>query len=117
WLHPEKVAKVIVVGRKGMLGYEGRFEQRALVLYDYALDPSMPADVGPGAVPIVPVTRFTPQQLEVPGGTEPLALAAEHFIESVLAGTEPLSSGARSLRVVEALEAADRAAYRGGRAG
>ena len=53
----------------------------------------------------------------MPAAVEPLALAAEHFTESILAGTEPLTSGARSLRVVEALEAAERAATRWGRAG
>src|SRR5262249_58134922 len=42
WLHPEKTAKVIVVGRERMLAYEGRFEKRALTLYDFTLDLSPP---------------------------------------------------------------------------
>ena len=115
WLHPEKTATVTVVGRERMLGYEGRFEKRGLTLYDYALDRSVP-DAGTGA-PIIPVTHCTPRRLEIPAGVEPLAMAAEHFLESVIAGTEPLTSGARSLRVVEALEAAERGATRGGRPG
>jgi UDP-2-acetamido-3-amino-2,3-dideoxy-glucuronate N-acetyltransferase len=114
WLHPEKTATVTVIGRDRMLAYEGRFEKRAVRLFDYAIDPSPPARVSPGAVPIVPITRFEGRTLEVPLDTEPLTLAARHFVDSVLAGTEPLSSGARSLRVVEALEAADRQAVRNG---
>ncbi|HJQ73429.1 MAG TPA: Gfo/Idh/MocA family oxidoreductase [Gaiellaceae bacterium] len=114
WLHPEKTAKVIVVGRERMLAYEGRFEKRGLTLYDYELDMAAPAGDTAG---IVPITRFAGQRLEIPAAAEPLALAAEHFADSILTGTEPLTSGARSLRVVEVLEAAEHAATRGGRAG
>lgn len=115
WLHPEKTATVTVVGRERMLAYQGRFEKRGITLYDYALDRSAPQATG--GAPIIPVTHCTPRRLEVPAGVEPLALAAEHFLESVLSGTEPLTSGARSLRVVEVLETAERGATRGARAG
>jgi len=113
WLHPEKTAKVTVIGRERMLGYEGRFEKRGVTLYDYALDASAP-NGDAAAAPIIPVTHFAAHRLEIPAAAEPLSLAAEHFVESILAGTEPLSSGARSLRVVEVLEAAGDAAARGG---
>jgi len=114
WLHPEKTAKVVVVGRERMLAYEGRFEKRGLTLYDFTLDLSPPAERR--AAPIVPITGFAGRALEVPAATEPLALAAEHFVECVRTGAEPLTSGARSLRVVEALETADRTAIGGGSA-
>jgi UDP-2-acetamido-3-amino-2,3-dideoxy-glucuronate N-acetyltransferase len=114
WLHPEKTAKVTVIGRERMLSYEGRFEKRGITLYDYAIEAT--TGQGPAAAPIVPITHFAAQRLEVPAAAEPLALAAEHFVESVLAGTEPLTSGARSLRVVEVLAAAEHAATRNGRA-
>jgi UDP-2-acetamido-3-amino-2,3-dideoxy-glucuronate N-acetyltransferase len=115
WLHPEKTAKLVVVGRERMLVYEGRFEKRGITLYDYALDRS-PVVHAPGAVPIVAVNHFAARRLEVPAGVEPLALAAAHFLECVLHGTEPLTCGARSLRVVEVLEEAERAATYGGAA-
>ena len=57
----------------------------------------------------------TERTLDVPLGAEPLTSAAVHFVESILAGTEPVTSGARSLRVVEALETADRTAVRSGK--
>jgi UDP-2-acetamido-3-amino-2,3-dideoxy-glucuronate N-acetyltransferase len=112
WLHPEKTAKVTVIGRERMLAYEGRFEKRGLTLFDYTIE----RDRGNGSS-ILPIRDFAARRLELPAGVEPLVLAAEHFVESILAGTEPLTSGARSLRVVEVLEAAEHGATRGGRAG
>jgi predicted dehydrogenase len=109
WLHPEKTAKVHVIGSQRMLAYEGRFEQRAVTLFDYTIDKSIPAGATGGA-PIIPITNFAGKALDVPAGGEPLAAAAEHFVDCIRNGEEPLTSGARSLRVVEALEAADRAA-------
>jgi predicted dehydrogenase len=111
WLHPEKTAKVVVVGSRGILVYEGRFQQRALTLYDYELDRREP--VGDGA-PIVPITRCESRSIPVPHGAEPLARAAEHFVESIRGGTEPHTSGRRMLPVVEALERGHRDATRGG---
>jgi predicted dehydrogenase len=114
WLHPEKTAKVTIIGRERMLSYEGRFEKRGITLYDYAIEAPNGNGSGPGA-PIVPITHFAAHRLEVPAAVEPLALAAEHFVDSILTGTEPLTSGARSLRVVEVLEAAEHAATPGAR--
>jgi UDP-2-acetamido-3-amino-2,3-dideoxy-glucuronate N-acetyltransferase len=111
WLHPEKIAKVTVVGEERMLSYEGRFEKRGITVYEYALDRRAPA--GDGA-PIVPVSHFAGRPLEVPAGREPLALA--HFVDSLRGGAEPLTSRRRSLRVVEVLEAAERGAIRDDRA-
>jgi predicted dehydrogenase len=111
WLHPEKTAKVVVVGSERILVYEGRFQQRALTLYDYELDRSEP--VGAGA-PIVPITRCESRDVPVPDGAEPLARAAQHFVECIRGGTEPLTSGRRMLPVVEALERGHRDATRGG---
>jgi predicted dehydrogenase len=107
WMHPDKTARATVVGSRRMLSYEGRFEKRRLMLYDYAVDLH---DAGGN---LVPIRHFAGRQLEVPAGQEPLALAAAHYVESIRAGTEPLTSGARSLRVVETLEAAARAETRG----
>jgi UDP-2-acetamido-3-amino-2,3-dideoxy-glucuronate N-acetyltransferase len=115
WLHPEKTATVTVVGRDRMLGYEGRFEKRAITLFDYTIDPRLPPGASPGSAPIVPITKFESRKLDVPLGTEPLTSAAEHFVDSIRAGAEPLTSGARSLRVVETLETADRTAVRSGK--
>ena len=115
WLHPEKTATVTVIGRDRMLAYEGRFEKRAVTLFDYTIDPHLPPGASAGSAPIVPITKFEGRKLEVPLGTEPLASAAAHFVECIHDGREPLTSGARSLRVVETLETADRTAVRSGK--
>ncbi len=115
WLHPEKTAKVVVIGRERMLAYEGRFEKRGITMYDYSLDLTPPRSAD-AAVPIVPISGFAGRPLELPAAEEPLALAAAHFVECIATGAEPLTSGARSLRVVEVLERADRTATRGGTA-
>jgi len=114
WLHPEKTATVTVIGRERMLAYEGRFEKRGLTLYDYDIERSN-GNGDASAAPIMPIRHFAARRLELPAAAEPLALAAEHFVDSIRNGTEPLTSGARSLPVVEVLEAAEHAATRGGR--
>jgi predicted dehydrogenase len=96
-----------------MLAYEGCFEKRAITLFDYTIDLDLPP--GAGGAPIVPVTKFEGRKLDVPLGTEPLAAAAEHFVDCIRHGREPLTSGARSLRVVETLETADATAVRSGK--
>jgi predicted dehydrogenase len=111
WMHPAKTATVTVVGRERMLAYEGRFEKRALTLFDWAIDVDPPAGTAAGGAPIVPITRFEGRRLDVPLA-EPLAAAAEHFVACIREGREPLTSGARSLRVVETLETAHRTAVR-----
>src|SRR5439155_549842 len=98
WLHPEKTATVTVVGRERMLAYEGRFEKRGLTLYDYAIDRAN-GNGDAGAASIIPIRHVAARRLEVPAAAEPLALAAEHFLDSVRNGTEPLTSGARSVRL------------------
>src|SRR5262249_40018896 len=114
WLHPEKTAKVVVVGRERMLAYEGRFEKRGITLYDYTLDLSPPPRSRRGAVPLAPVSAFAARVRERPARAEPRAIAGAHFVDCVRDGAEPLTSGAQSLRVVEVLERGDRAAMRGG---
>ena len=100
WLSPLKRASVVVVGSRGMLAYEGRFEQRALTFYDYA-HPD-PATVRSN---VVPIERFAATETVTGGGEEPLALAAAAFVRAVHSGEPAPSDGCHSLRVVELLAA------------
>jgi predicted dehydrogenase len=102
WLSPVKAASVVAVGSGGMLQFEGRFGQRKLTFFDYTLtDPSTVRDN------VVAITRFEASEV-IPGGKEePLALAAEAFVESVRSGVPAPSAGEHSARVVELLEAAE----------
>ncbi len=105
WLSPLKVASIVVVGSKGMLHYEGRFGKRALQFFEYTVaDPATVADN------VVPIPTFSPTET-VPGGPEePLALAAHAFVDSIRSGIPAPSAGEYSQKVVELLEAGDRAA-------
>jgi UDP-2-acetamido-3-amino-2,3-dideoxy-glucuronate N-acetyltransferase len=100
WLSPLKVASIVVVGSQGMLHYEGRFGQRALQFFEYAVaDPKTVTDN------VVPIPTFAATET-IPGGTEePLALAAAAFLTSVRTGVPAPSAGEYSQRVVELLEA------------
>jgi len=102
WLSPVKAASVVAVGSKGMLQFEGRFGQRQLTFFDYAVaDPAAVHDN------VVPIPRFEASEV-VPGGDEePLALAAQAFVQSVQSGIAAPSAGEYSARVVELLEAAE----------
>src|SRR5262249_12526723 len=71
WLHPEKTAKVHVIGRDRMLSFEGRFEKRSLTLYDYAIERGDDATNGNGMAPIIPIRHFSARPVEWPAASEP----------------------------------------------
>lgn len=103
WLSPVKAASVVVVGSTGMLHYEGRFAQRALRFFDYAVaDPASVTDN------VVPIPTFEASETVAGGQAEPLALAAEAFVTSIRTGIPAPSAGEHSLRVVELLELGSR---------
>ena len=115
WLHPEKTATVTVVGRERMLGVRGTLREarhHALRLHARP-DAAARSDARRGAHrPDLGVRRPVAR-----GARRRRAARARRRRTSSSAsvtGVEPLTSGARSLRVVEVLEAADRAATRGG---
>jgi UDP-2-acetamido-3-amino-2,3-dideoxy-glucuronate N-acetyltransferase len=102
WLSPVRCARVVVVGSKAMLRYEGRFDQRRLILYGYEIpDPTLVASN------VVPVSGFETLE-EIAGGSEqPLALAVRAFVEAIVSGAPAPSEGIHSLAVVELLAAAE----------
>lgn len=105
WLSPVKAASIVVVGSKGMLQYEGRFGQRALRFFDYKIGD--PASVTEN---VVPIPTFAATETVEGGKEEPLALAAQAFVNSIRNGLRAPSAGEYSQRVVELLEAGERSA-------
>lgn len=99
WLSPEKRAAVVAVGDAGMLRYEGRFAQRELVLYDYAL--GNPAGDQRNVVASGPLREREHMR---GGDEEPLALAARAFVDLVARGVEAPSEGRLALGTVELLQ-------------
>lgn len=105
WLSPLKVASIVVIGSKGMLHYEGRFGKRALQFFDYVIaDPATVTDN------VVPIPSFAPIETVSGGAEEPLALAAQAFVDSIRNGIPAPSAGEYSQKVVELLEAGDQSA-------
>jgi predicted dehydrogenase len=114
WLFPENTAKLTVVGSKKMLLYEGKFEKRAVTMYEYAVE----EDCGHGDLEERPTTIPSKMIAEhtLPGLTdqEPLVLAVSDFLASILHRRAPVSDAAFSLRVLETLAAGEKSLQRGG---
>ncbi|HVM95999.1 MAG TPA: hypothetical protein VMT89_06400, partial [Candidatus Acidoferrales bacterium] len=104
WLSPLKRATMVVVGSKGMLVYEGRFDQRALSFFEYRV-----ADPAAVAGNVVPIPRFAASETIEGGKEEPLSLAAAAFVDSIRSGIPAPSAGEYSQRVVDLLERGMRA--------
>src|SRR5207247_8073398 len=71
WLHPEKTAKVTVIGRDRMLAYEGRFEKRGITLYDYDIERSNGHGADARAAAIMASRPCAGRRMEVQVGGEP----------------------------------------------
>ena len=114
WLFPENTAKLTVIGSKRMLVYEGKFEKRAVTLYDYAVERPC-GNVNPEDAPTTIPSRMIGQHpLEGLTAEEPLALAISDFLDGIQKGHAPVSDGAFSLRVLEVLEAGEKSLRSGG---
>ena len=100
WLSPLKVASLVIVGSRGLVHYEGRFDQRALRFFDYVT-----ADPETAAGNVVPIPVFEATETIKGGPEEPLTLAARSFVTSIHTGVSAPSAGEYSQRVVELLEA------------
>ena len=114
WLFPENTARLTAIGSKRMLVYEGKFEKRAVTLYDYVVgERSNEVDLQypPTTIPSKMIAERTLSGLTA---EEPLALAVDDFLASIRQGHPPVSDGAFSLRVLEVLEAGENSLRSGG---
>ena len=113
WLFPENTARLTIIGSKKMLVYEGKFEKRAITLYDYAVDGSARSGTQdlPTTIPSKMVAEHT-----LPGLTdqEPLTLAVSDFVAAIQHGRALVSDGIFSLRVLEILAAGEKSLRSGG---
>jgi predicted dehydrogenase len=103
WLFPEKKAPLTIVGERGMLRYEGRFEQRRLTRYGYQLGPI--ASETRGAANVIPIQQYQVEEEVCGDPVEPLVRASRAFREMIHSGEPAPSSGERSLRTLAVLEA------------
>jgi len=109
WLYPENTAKLTVIGSKRLLVYEGKFEKRALTLYDYEVENCDTSRFSLDDLPTtLPSKMIAERKLEGFQDQEPLAAAVEDFLEAIRGGSEPVSNGDFSLKVLAILEAGER---------
>ena len=115
WLFPENTAKLTVVGSKKMLLYEGKFEKRAVTMYEYAVEEDCShADLAEERPTTIPAKMIAENTLPGLTDQEPLALAVGDFLASILHSRAPVSDGEFSLRVLETLVAGERSLQCGG---
>ena len=108
WLDPQKVRKMIVVGSKKMVIYDDVADDK-VAIYDKGIDrraglgQNMDFDSPPRAEYsyrsgdiLLPQVKFV----------EPLKVEAEHFVECVRTGREPLTGVSHARTVVDILERA-----------
>jgi predicted dehydrogenase len=113
WLDPCKVRRITVVGSQKMLVYDDVDMLETIKIYDKRIEAprytetfgDFQCEYRSGDV-VVPKIEFT----------EPLRAECQHFLESVINGTTPQSSGLVGLKVVRTLEAAERSLRNGGMA-
>jgi hypothetical protein len=98
-----------------MLLYEGKFEKRAITIYEYAVDPARSARSGTEDLPTTIPSKMVSEHT-LPGLTdqEPLAIAVSDFLAGIQHGRAVASDGKFSLRVLEILAAGEKSLRSGG---
>lgn len=112
WLFPEKKAPLMIVGERGMIAYEGRFEKRALTRYAYRL--GSVADRESARANVIPIEQQEKVEKIAGDRSEPLVRACAAFRDMIVHGAPAPSSGAESLHTLAALDAGAQSLARGG---
>lgn len=112
WLSPVKVRQVLIGGDRRMILYDDIEATEKVKVYDRGIrwnDDPMEA-----RREALVAYRLGDMYAPVLDQTEALRNECAHFIESVRAGTTPLTDGRAGLRTVQMLEAAERSMRNGG---
>jgi len=109
WLDPSKVRRTTVVGSRRMVVFDDLDSEAKLRVYDKGAET---VQGGYGEYQF----RLRSGDIHVPRTdlTEPLALELDHFLECCASGARPRTDGWSGVRVVAALEAAQRSLEKGG---
>ena len=108
WLSPENSAKLTLVGSKGFLVYEGKFDKRSITTYRYYLDRlAKDPEHGDELPTTIPANLVAEERLQAFPGPEPLEAALADFLTSIEQRRKPVSNGDFSLKVLAVLEAGE----------
>lgn len=105
WLAPSKLRRTAIIGERKMLVYDDTENIEKLKIYDQGVDFRDPETFGEFHLSYRTGDIVSPR---LPS-TEPLKLEMEHWLECLSSGKQPRTNGEVGLRVVEALEATQRA--------
>lgn len=105
WLDPQKTRKIIIVGSKRMVIYDDVADDK-IAIYDKGIDQK--AVLGVGMHFDTPPVQFSYRSGDVLmpriDWVEPLRAEAQHFVDCVRDGNEPLTGVSHARHVVEILE-------------
>jgi len=104
WLAPSKVRNITVVGSDRMIIYDDTSSYEKVRIFDSGVDYSEPETFGEFQLSYRTGDILSPKIDSI----EPLRLEMQHFIECIRERTKPLTDGYNGLRVVRALELAER---------
>jgi predicted dehydrogenase len=105
WLHPYKEQRLVVLGSARMAVFDDVSPNQKLVIYDQGID----------WVNGEPLPRKKASEIIPLPADEPLRIEAEHFLQTIMTGEQPLTDGASGLRVLQVLQAAQRSLWMHGR--
>jgi len=105
WLEPRKVRQMTIVGSRKMVVYDDIAPIEKIRIYDVrVVRPPHYGSFGEFHYAYHYGDSYIPRLAQ----SEPLRRMCEHFLESILSGTRPLSCGQSGLEVVRILEACTR---------
>jgi predicted dehydrogenase len=107
WLDPQKVRKMIVVGSKRMVVYDDMIEDK-IAIYDKGIDRRAILGENMDFDKARPEYSYRTGDIVLPQikFTEPLRVEAQHFVDCVCSGKEPLTGVTHARKVVDILERA-----------
>ncbi len=105
WLAPSKLRRTAIIGERKMLVYDDTENIEKVKIYDQGVDLRDPETFGEFHLSYRTGDIVSPR---LPS-TEPLKVEMEHWLDCMATGKTPRTSGESGLRVVEALEATQRA--------
>jgi predicted dehydrogenase len=117
WLHPRKTREIAVIGERRMLVYDDMNLSEPVRVYENGIGEQLGAQPGYEDTFLsfrssvhVGAVRTPTVLLE-----EPLKVEVDHFLDCVLHGKEPVTSGEEGLKIIEILAAVQRSIANHGR--
>lgn len=106
WLSPVKVRQIQVGGSKKMTVFDDSSQTEKVRVYDKGIDTIESPESDQERFKTLVQYRYGDMNAPVYDLTEPLRTECNHFVECILRGEKPITSGESGLRVVQLLEMA-----------